>query len=150
MVLRLAPVDAVIGLVAVTLVCAALTGPGTVNPRNVCADPTPVASADCVLSVGLIAVPSVQLVLATPLALVVDDVGFTDPPPSITDQEIVTPETGLLRLSRTSTESGTGSVCPTVSVWRSPPLMVIWLAPPTCAVTLKVTVVRPVALAVVV
>src|SRR5205809_4239309 len=141
--LWLDPVDAVIGLVAVTLVCAALTGPGTVYARNVTGDPTPDARTLCVLSVGLMRVPSVPLIAAIPLAFVTDVGALTEPPPSDTTQLTVTPDTGLLNWSATRTEGGVGSGWPTVSVCASPPLSVICDAPPTCAVMLNVTLSRP-------
>src|SRR5574341_906796 len=95
-VLALPPLDAVIAAGnAVTLVCVALTGPGTVNPVNVRGDPTPVARTSCTLSGGVIAVPSVQLVVAMPLASVSELSGFTEPPPSSTAQLIWTLGTGL-------------------------------------------------------
>src|SRR5690242_3218243 len=151
MVLALEPVEAVIAAgEGITLVWVALTAPGTVNPVKLRGEPTPVAWAVCVLSVGLIAVPNVQLVDAIPLAFVTDETGFTDPPPSRTDQLIVTPATGLLSASATRTDSGVGSVWPTVSVWLWPPLIAICVAPPTCAVTLNVTGLSPLTLAVVV
>jgi hypothetical protein len=151
MVLALAPVEAVIVAgAATTLLRAALTASGTVKAVKLSADPTPVAWAVCVLSIGVIAVPSVQLVDAMPLALVVEVSGLTEPPPSSTDQLTVTPDTGLLRASATRTESGVGSVCPTVSVCCCPPLIAICVAPPTCAVTLNVTGVSPATLALVV
>jgi hypothetical protein len=87
---------AVIGLVAVTLVCPGLTASGTVKAWNVIADPTPDARTLCVLSIGLIRVPSVQLVVAIPLAFVTDVAGFTPPPPSDTTQLMLTPDTALL------------------------------------------------------
>src|SRR6266566_10061980 len=106
-----APLDAVIVAgAATTLVCVGLTAPGTVKAVKLSADPTPVACAVCVLSVGVIAVPSVQLVEAMPLVLVVEVSGLTEPPPSSTDQLMVTPATGLLRASVTRTDNGTGSV----------------------------------------
>src|ERR1041385_6725470 len=146
-----APLDAVmVAGAATTLVCVGLTAPGTVKAVKLSVDPTPVAWAVCVLSVGVIVVPSVQLVDAMPLVLVVEVSGLTEPPPSSTDQLMVTPATGLLRASATRTDRGTGSVCPTVSVCCCPPLITICVAPPTWAVTLNVTGVRPVALAVVV
>src|SRR5437899_2097414 len=95
------------------------------------------------LSDGDITVPSVQLVVAIPLALVVELGGFTVPPPSVTVQPIGTPATGLLNWSITRTASATGSVWPTVSTWASPDSMVIWVAPPTVALTLNVTVLDP-------
>src|SRR5437879_6199181 len=151
MVLAPAPVDAtIVAGAATTLVCEGLTAPGTVNPVKLSADPTPVAWAVCVLSLGVIAVPSVQLVDAMPLEFVLELSGLTEPPPSTTDQLMVTPATGLLSASATRTDNGTGSVWPTVSVWPCPPLIAICVAPPTCAVTLNVTGVRPAALAVVV
>src|SRR5690242_18731908 len=146
-----APVDAVmVAGAATTLVRDASTAPGTVKAVKLSADPTPVACAVCVLSVGVIAVPSVQFVDAMPLELVVDVSGLTEPPPSSTDQLMVTPATGLLSASATRTDNGVGSVWPTVSVWLCPPLIAICVAPPTCAVTAKVTGVSPLTLAVVV
>src|SRR6185437_6264450 len=139
MVLWLEPEDAVTGLVAVTLVCAALTAPGTVKAVNVTGDPTPVACTSCVESTGLIAVPRVQCVEAIPPALVWEVAESSVPAPFSTDHEIATPGTGLLRASFTITERGTGRVTPTVSFWRSPPFAAICVAPPTCAVTVKVT-----------
>src|SRR5439155_20447657 len=150
-VLAPAPVDAaIVAGAATTLVCEGLTAPGTVNPVKLSADPTPVACAVWVLSVGVIPVPNVQLVDAMPLEFVLELSGLTEPPPSTTDQLIVTPATGLLSASATRTDNGTGSVWPTVSVWPCPPLIAICVAPPTGAVTLNVTGVRPAALAVVV
>src|SRR6184192_2586731 len=150
-VLAPAPVDAaIVAGAATTLVCVGLTAPGTVNAVKLSADPTPVAWAVCVLSVGVIAVPSVQLVDAMPPVLVVEVSGLTEPPPSSTDQLTVTPATGLLRASATRTDNGTGSACPTVSVCCCPPVIAICVAPPTWAVTLNVTGVRPAALALVV
>src|SRR6266576_3095240 len=95
------------------------------------------------LSDGDITVPSVQLVVAIPLALVVELGWFTVPPPSVTVQPIGTPATGLLNWSITRTASATGSVWPTVSTWASPDSMVICVAPPTVALTLNVTVLDP-------
>jgi len=45
-----------------------------------------------------------SLVDATPLEFVTEVSGLTEPPPSSTDQLIVTPETGLFRASRAMTE----------------------------------------------
>jgi hypothetical protein len=81
MVLALEPLDAVTGLEAVTPVCDALTGPGTVNAVKVSGDATPDAWTNCVESVGLIVVPSAQLVVAIPLEVVTELAGFTEPPP---------------------------------------------------------------------
>src|SRR5256885_2966214 len=150
-VLGTAPVDAlIVAGAATTPVRDASTAPGSVKAVKLRADPTPVACAVCVLSVGVIDVPSVQLVEAMPLEFVLELSGLTEPPPSSTDQLMVTPATGLLRASATRTDSGTGSVCPTVSVCCCPPLIAICVAPPTWAVTLNVTGVRPAALALVV
>src|SRR5690349_20296840 len=110
MVLALKPLDAVIGLEAETLVCDALTGPGTVYPVNVRGDATPEAWTNCVESVGLVAVPNVQVVVAIPFEPVTELTGFTDPPPLSTAQLIVTPCTGLLRASITFTASAAGIV----------------------------------------
>src|SRR5205807_2646100 len=132
-VLALLPVDAlIVAGAATTVVRAASTAPGTVKAVKLRADPTPVACAVCVLSIGVIAVPSVQLVDAMPLELVLEVSGLTEPPPSTTDQLTVTPATGLLSASATRTDKGTGSVWPTVSVWPCPPLIAIRVAPPTC------------------
>ena len=96
-VLVLLPLDAVIVPgAAVTVVCWALTGPGTVIAVKVSGDATPVACTSWMLSVGVMTVPSVQLVVAIPLAFVVELEGFTDPAPSDTAQLIDTPATGLL------------------------------------------------------
>src|SRR5437762_1078867 len=84
-----------------------------------------------------------------PLALDVDVAGFGDPAPLMTAQLTVTPATGLLNPSATRTDSGVGSGCPTVPVWRSPPLTLICVAPATLAVIVNVTVGRPVTAAVV-
>ena len=150
-VLALLPVDAVIVAGdATTVVWDALTGPGTVKPVKFTGDPTPVACTTWVLSVGVIRVPSVQLVDAMPLVFEVVIAGFTDPPPSTTDHEICTPATGLLNWSATRTDNAVSSVDPTTPVWRSPPLSVIWVAPATVAVIVKVSGVRPAAPAVVV
>src|SRR5437764_629928 len=150
-VLAPAPLDAaIVAGAATTLVCEGLTAPGTVKAVKLSADPTPVAWAVCVLSLGVIAVPTVQLVDAMPLEFVLELSGLTEPPPSTTDQLMVTPATGLLSASATRTDNGTGSVWPTVSVWPWPPLIAICVAPPSCAWTLNVTGVRPAALAVVV
>src|SRR5690242_2679804 len=150
MVLALDPFDAVIGLEVETLVCDALTAPGTVYAVNVSGDATPDAWANCVESVGLIAVPSVQFVVAIPVELVIELVGLTEPPPFSTVQLMVTPWTGLLRASITFTASGPATVWPTVSCRTLESAKTIWVAPPTCAVIEKVTVVSPDALAVVV
>src|SRR5207247_3400606 len=93
------------------------------------------------VSVGLVRVPSVHRVDATPSGAVGDVVGLTVPPPAITLQVIVTPSTGLLRSSVTFTDSGVERVAPTVSFWRSPPTLAILDAPPTVAMTAHVTVV---------
>src|SRR5206468_2832335 len=72
-VLVLLPLEAVIVPgVAVTVVCWALTGPGTVIAVKVSGDATPVACTSWMLSVGVMTVPSVQLVVAMPLAFVVE------------------------------------------------------------------------------
>src|SRR5213082_888330 len=63
-----------------------------------------------------------------PLALDVDVAGFGDPAPLMTAQLTVTPATGLLNPSATRTDSGVGSGCPTVPVWRSPPFTLICVA----------------------
>src|SRR5947208_15064659 len=150
-VLALLPVDAVIVAGdATTVVWDALTGPGTVKPVKFTGDPTPVACTTWVLSVGVIRVPSVQLVDAMPLVFEVVIAGFTDPPPSTTDHEICTPATGLLNWSATRTDNAVGSVDPTTPVWRSPPFSVLWVAAAAVAVIVKVTGVRPAAPAVVV
>ena len=82
------------------------------NPTG---EATPVARADCVLSVGVTVVPRVHEVAAIPCALVVEVSGETEPPPVTTLQVMSTPAAGLLRPSRTTTASGVASVAPTVS-----------------------------------
>src|SRR5947208_13536484 len=84
-VLAPAPVDAaIVAAAATTLVCEGLTAPGAVTAVKLSADPTPVACAVCVLCLGAVAVPSVQLLDAMPLEFVPDVGGLTDPPPSTT------------------------------------------------------------------
>ena len=80
---------------------------------------------------------------AIPLPSVTELGALTDPPPPSTDQLTVTPDTGLLSASRTTTEIGVGRGCPTVPVCELPPSSVICDAPPTCAVMLNVTLSRP-------
>src|SRR5207245_10919779 len=112
----------------------ARTAPGTVYAVNGSGDATPDAWANCGESVGLMAVPSVQLVVATPVEPVIELVGFTEPPPLSTVQLIVTPWTGLLRASITFTASGPATVWPTVSCGTVEAGKSVWVAAPTCAV----------------
>src|SRR6266498_1935159 len=126
--------------VALTLVFDALTAPGRAVARKFRGLATPVAWTAWVLSAP-VRVPSVHCVDATPFAAVSDVSGVTEPPPSITLQVIVTLATGLLKSSVTFTANEAGSVAPTVSFCRSPPALVIFEAPPTVAVMVKVTVV---------
>src|SRR6266699_3511458 len=144
------PVAVIVAGDATRVVCAAFTGPAMLNAVKLTGDPTPVAWADCTLSVAVLRVPRVHVVEAMPLVLDVEVAGFGDPAPLMTAQLIVTPATGLLNWSATRTDSGVGSACPTVPVWRSPPLTAICVAPATLAVTVNVTVGRPVTAAVVV
>src|SRR5205814_1472463 len=114
MVLALLPVDALIAAgAATTVVCDASTAPGTVKPVKLRADPTPVACAVWVLSVGVIAVPRVRVVDACPAASVADEVGFTEPPPDAAAQVTVTLGTGLPCASVTSTVCGVARAVPT-------------------------------------
>src|SRR6266480_5726691 len=150
-VLALVPLDAVIAAGDATrVVCAAFTGPATPNAVKLTGDPTPVAWAVCTLSVAVRRVPRVHVVEAMPLVLDVEVAGVSDPFPLVAAQLIVTPATGLLNWSATRTDSCVGSACPTVPVWRSPPLTAICVAPATLAVIVNVTVGSPVTAAVVV
>src|SRR5437667_8332606 len=150
-VLALVPLEAVIVAGDATrVVCAAFTGPAMLNAVKLTGDPTPVAWADCTLSVAVLRVPRVHVVEAMPLVLDVEVAGFGDPAPLMTAQLIVTPATGLLNWSATRTDSGVGSACPTVPVWRSPPFTAICVAPATVAWIVNVTVGSPVTAAVVV
>jgi hypothetical protein len=126
-----------------TVVCVAFTAPARESATKVTGVPTPLARAICVESVAVRTVPSVQLVVAMPLAFVGALAGDTLPPPASTLHEISTPSTGLFSASRTTTVSGTGSVAPTVSTCASPVTSASCVAPPTVAVTLKVTLAGP-------
>src|SRR5439155_1465983 len=139
-VLALLPVDAVIVAGdATTVVWDALTGPGMVKPVKFTGDPTPVACTTWVLSVGVIRVPSVQLVDAMPLVFEVVIAGFTDPPPEAAAQLTVTLGTGLLFASVTSTVCGVPSVVPTSPVSPSPENMVRCAGAPGAPVAVNVT-----------
>jgi len=70
---------------------------------------------------------------------VVEEVGFTDPPPVAACQSTRTPETGLPRASVTSTSCGVASVEPTCPLRLSPELLVRDAAAPTVAVAVNVT-----------
>jgi len=69
-----------------------VAGPGDADALKVTGDPAPVACTVCVPA----AVPSVQLVAAMPLPLLVDVVGLSDPLPVAGVHVTVTPATGLL------------------------------------------------------
>ncbi len=69
------------------------------------------------------AVPRVRVAVAMPLASVTD-VAVTLPPPAVTVQVTVTPAWAALAASATFTAKSTGSVCPIVSVWALPPVIV--------------------------
>src|SRR5256884_6310391 len=86
-------------------------------------------------------VPSVRVVAAMPLPLLVDVVGLTDPLPVAGVHVTETPPTGLLNRSATRTESCVGKVVPTLPVCPSPPARVICDAPAAVALMLNVTVV---------
>ena len=126
---------------AVTEDCGPFTAPGRAVARKLTGEPTAVARALWVLSVGVTLLPNVQLVVAIPEVFVVDVGGLTVPPPPVTAHVTETPDTGLFSASATLTDRGTESVAPTVSAWPSPPFSTICVAPPTVAVMLKVTVV---------
>src|SRR5256885_10792603 len=143
-VLALVPLEAVIAAGdATNVVSNAFTEPGLLNPENVTGDPTPVAWAVCTLSVAVRRVPRVHVVEAIPLVLDVEVAGVSDPLPLVAAQLIVNPATGLLNWSATRTDSCVGSACPTVPVWRSPPLTAICVAPATLAGMLNVTLGGP-------
>jgi hypothetical protein len=81
---------------------------------NVTGDPvTPLPEA-CKL-LGPASGPSVHWVDAIPELSVVEEAGFTLPPPAETDQETVLPETPLPPRA-TSTTSGFASACPGVAL----------------------------------
>ena len=81
-------------------------------------DVLPWTLADAVLVPD--AVPRVQMVEASPAASVVDVVGATDPPPTVTDHTTATPGSGAPAMFTTFTLSGVGSDWPTVPVCPSP------------------------------
>ena len=83
--------------------------------------------------------PSVQAVLARPLASVADVVGVTLPPPTPMTQATATDGTALPPASRTSTTIGCGSSVLTGPVWSSPETIVTPDAAPAVAVCTKVT-----------
>jgi hypothetical protein len=66
------------------------------------------------------AVPSVQVVEATPSASVGAVAGETLPPPAVTVKATWTPRTATSWESTTRTVTGTGSAAPTTPVWASP------------------------------
>ena len=73
---------------AVTVVCAVLTAAGTVKAVKVSGEATPVACTSWMLSVGVVTVPSVQLVVAIPLAFVVE-LGFLGGRARLGDHDIL-------------------------------------------------------------
>src|SRR2546425_262505 len=105
MVAALVPEDAVklVGE-AVSVDCDALTGPGVEVATKFTGDPAAVACTVC----ATVWIPSVQLVVAIPLALVADVAGLTDPAPLVAVHVTVTLGTGLLNWSATRTDSGVG------------------------------------------
>src|SRR5205823_414131 len=119
------------------LIVSWVAAPAVAVALKLTGDPAPVACTVCVPA----AVPSVQVVAAMPLPLLVDVVGLTDPLPVAGVHVTETPPTGLLNRSATRTESCVGKVVPTVPVCPSPPAGVICDAPAAVALMLNVTVV---------
>src|SRR2546430_17058351 len=119
------------------LIVSCVAAPAVAVALKLTGDPAPVACTVCVPAV----VPSVQVVVAMPLPLLVDVVGLTDPLPVAGVHVTETPPTGLLNRSATRTESCVGKVVPTVPVCPSPPAGVICDAPAAVALILNVTVV---------
>jgi hypothetical protein len=60
-----------------------------------------------------------------PEAFVVAEALETEPPPELTVKVTVTPDTGLLLASRTSTLGAVATAVPTVADWLLPALMAI-------------------------
>src|SRR5439155_1027433 len=83
--------------------------------------------------------PSVRNVCACPFASVVPAVGPTDPPPVPAAQVTVTPATGLLCASLTTTTCGVCSRVATCPVRLSPELFASVAAAPAVPVAVKVT-----------
>src|ERR1019366_3435698 len=95
--------------------------------------------------------PSVQLpTVAMPLALVVCAPPARLPPPVATANVTLTPLTGLLFASLTSTLGGVATAVPLVAVWPLPALIAICVAAPAAPVAVKVRgdPVTPIAVAV--
>src|SRR5205807_1334479 len=134
---ELTAVPAVADWLVALFAASVAAAPAVAVALKVTGDPAPVACTVCVPAV----VPSVQVVVAMPLPLLVDVVGLTDPLPVAGVHVTETPPTGLLNRSATRTESCVGKVVPTVPVCPSPPAGVICDAPAAVALILNVTVV---------
>src|SRR5574338_98747 len=88
---------------------------------NVTGDP--VSAVDTAVAVlAPVAGPSVNDVLAVPDPSDVLDAGVTEPPPAVTAQLTVTPDTPLPKASLTDTCSGFASAAETGPLWLVPPL----------------------------
>src|SRR2546426_445536 len=123
-----APLAAVAGGWVVIVSCAA--APAVAIAEKFTGDPAPVAWIVWVPAW----VPSVHAVLAMPLALLVDVGGFTDPLPLAGVHVTVTPATGLLLASLTSTTCGVCSRVATCPVRLSPELFTSVAAAPAPSV----------------
>src|SRR5438552_4739774 len=86
-----------------------------------------------------ISTPSVRNVCACPFTSVVDVAGSTDPPPDAAAHVTVTPATGLLFASLTSTMCGVCSRVATCPVRLSPELFASVAAAPAVPVAVNVT-----------
>ena len=131
------PLDEPAGWVETASVVAV---PGVPVAVNVTGDPVrPSLVAVSVFEPAV--VPSVQLVTAaTPSAPVVTAVvGSTDPPPDATANVTLTPDTGLLFASVTSTLGTTDTALPATADWPSPALIATVAALPGVPVAVNVT-----------
>src|SRR5205823_3783612 len=106
---ELTAVPAVADWLVALFAASVAAAPAVAVAVEVPGDPAPVACTVCVPAV----VPSVQVVVAMPLPLLVDVVGLTDPLPVAGVHVTETPPTGLLNRSATRTESCVGKVVPT-------------------------------------
>jgi len=81
------------------------------------------------------AAPSLSEVDAVPCAPVAADAGVTVPPPAVTANATVTPETGFMFASITVTTNGLVNVAPTDPLWLLPDVMTICVAAPTAVLS---------------
>ena len=113
------------------------TPPGTFaeTVRGEPARPVAVAVMVC----APVTAPSVQAVLARPLASELPDVGRTEPPPVATAKVTVLPLTPMPSESATFTTIGFGSWAPGVAVWLPPETSVSVAAGPEADATVIAT-----------